>query len=315
MKEFKGFKKGVNLGGWLSQCNYSDERLNGFIVEDDFKKMASWGIDHVRLPYDYNIIEREDGSRKPEGFAHIDRAVKWAKENGLNIVLDLHKTAGFSFYEGDGQSGFFKDADLQERFYKIWEEMSTRYGNDEAIAFELLNEVTDPAYSDSWNRIIKTALTRIRKIAPDTYVLVGGYWNNSPDAVKDLEEPFDDKVIYNVHCYDPLFFTHQGALWVRELDHSLRFTYEQSEATKEYFLERFKEAYEKAKKYNTTIYCGEYGVIENATPEDSLKWYKAINAAFEELNIGRSAWTYRSMNFGLSDDRMSGVIDELVKYL
>ncbi len=112
-----------------------------------------------------------------------------------------------------------------------------------------------------------------------------------------------------------MFFTHQGSLWVRELDHSLRFTYEQSEATKEYFLERFKEAYEKAKKYNTTIYCGEYGVIENATPEDSLKWYKAINAAFEELNIGRSAWTYRSMNFGLSDDRMSGVIDELVKYL
>ena len=101
-------------------------------------------------------------------------------------------------------------------------------------------------------------------------MLVGGYWNNSPDAVKDLEEPFDDKVIYNVHCYDPLFFTHQGALWVRELDHSLRFTYEQSEATKEYFLERFKEAYEKAKKYNTTIYCGEYGVIENTTPEDSL---------------------------------------------
>ena len=22
MKDFKGFKKGVNLGGWLSQCDY-----------------------------------------------------------------------------------------------------------------------------------------------------------------------------------------------------------------------------------------------------------------------------------------------------
>jgi aryl-phospho-beta-D-glucosidase BglC (GH1 family) len=315
MKDFKGFKKGVDLGGWLSQCDYSDKRLNHFIEEEDFKKIASWGADHVRLPFDYNIIEEEDGTRKPEGFAHIDRAIKWAKENNLNIVLDLHKTAGFSFYFGEGQIGFFDDPALQERFYVLWEDMSKRYGNDPAIAFELLNEVTDQEYSDRWNKIIKTAIGRIRKIASDTVILVGGYWNNSPAAVKDLEAPYDDKVVYNIHCYDPLFFTHQGAMWIREMDHSLRFTYEESKATKEYFLGAFKEAYDKAVANNTTLYCGEYGVIENATPEDTLKWYKAINAAFEELNIGRSAWSYKSMNFGLSDKRMAGVIDELVKYL
>ena len=31
MREFKGFKKGVNLGGWLSQCgegNYTKERFD-----------------------------------------------------------------------------------------------------------------------------------------------------------------------------------------------------------------------------------------------------------------------------------------------
>lgn len=39
MREFTGYKKGVNLGGWLSQCgagNYTDERFNNFITEDDF---------------------------------------------------------------------------------------------------------------------------------------------------------------------------------------------------------------------------------------------------------------------------------------
>ncbi len=32
MKDF-GFYRGVGLGGWFSQCDYSDERLDHFITE------------------------------------------------------------------------------------------------------------------------------------------------------------------------------------------------------------------------------------------------------------------------------------------
>ena len=52
-----GFNKGINLGGWFSQCDYSEERLNNFIHEEDVTKIASWGFDHVRLPVDYNILQ------------------------------------------------------------------------------------------------------------------------------------------------------------------------------------------------------------------------------------------------------------------
>ena len=31
-----GFYRGVNLGGWMSQCDYSAERLDSFITEPDF---------------------------------------------------------------------------------------------------------------------------------------------------------------------------------------------------------------------------------------------------------------------------------------
>ena len=62
MKELKGFKKGVDLGGWFSQCDYSEDTLDNFITEADFVKIAEWGLDHVRLPIDYNILENEDGS-------------------------------------------------------------------------------------------------------------------------------------------------------------------------------------------------------------------------------------------------------------
>lgn len=315
MKKFTGFTKGVNLGGWLSQCDYSTERLESFITEEDFKRIASWGVDHVRLPIDYNIIQNDDGTVKESGFSYIDKALSLCGKYGLNTVIDLHKTIGYSFDKDEKENGFFDSVKYQERFYAFWAELARRYGNSDKIAFELLNEVTDKAFSEKWNEIAKECIKRIRMIAKDTVILVGGYWNNSIAAVKDLDPPYDDKVVYNFHCYDPMPFTHQGAHWVYNMDVSKSVDYGHSGADADKFKESFKEAFETAKKNNTVLYCGEYGVIDNASPEDTLKWYKDINEAFEYYGISRCAWSYKGMDFGLSDDRMKGVIDEVVKCL
>ena len=94
MLKNKGFYRGINLGGWLSQCDYSEDRLNNFITEPDFAKIASWRFDHVRIPIDYNVLENEDGSFMESGFARIDWALEMCRKYGLTTVLDLHKTAG-----------------------------------------------------------------------------------------------------------------------------------------------------------------------------------------------------------------------------
>ena len=70
-----------------------------------------------------------------------------------------------------------------------------------------------------------------------------------------------------------------------------------------------------AARYDVPLYCGEYGVIDCARPEDALVWFTLIHGAFEKYGIGRAAWSYREMDFGLSDARMDGVRDELVKVL
>lgn len=304
------------MGGWLSQCDYSEDRLNNFITEPDFEKIASWGLDHVRLPIDYNILENEDGTYKEDGFQCIERALEMAEKNGLHTVIDLHKTAGFSFDFGEKESGFFESEKFQERFYRLWEELAKRFGNrPDKAAFELLNEVTEQKFIDAWNRIAKECIKRIRVYAPETLILVGSYWNNSPEAVKDLEKPYDDKVIYNFHCYSPLEFTHQGAPWAQEIDQDARYRFEDVEITPELFERLFLPAIERAKSYGTTVYCGEYGVIDIVDPGDILKWYKVINSVFEKHNIARAAWSYKKMNFGLSDSRMDKVRDELIKYL
>ena len=316
MLKSMGFYKGVNLGGWLSQCDYSKERMDTFITESDFSKIASWGLDHVRIPIDYNVVQNNDGSIKKDGFNRIDTALSWCEKYNLNAVLDLHKTQGFFFHKDQNENGFFDDETLQERFYDLWTEFAKRYGKlNKNVAFELLNEVTEPKFIDAWNRISNECIKRIREFAPDTIVLVGSYHNNSADAVKDLAKPYDDKVIYNFHCYEPFKFTHQGAIWVDTLDINARVSFDESGADTEYFIRQFATALKSAKDNNTTLYCGEYGVIEVASPEDTLKWYKTINSVFEKYEISRSAWSYKQMDFGLSDPRLDSIRDELIKYL
>lgn len=312
----KGFCKGVNLGGWLSQCDYSEERMNHFITEPDFAVIASWGLDHVRIPVDYNVLEDDRGGYREEGFQRLENAIGHARKNGLNVVIDLHKTAGFSFDFGESESGFFENEAYQERFCRLWEELARHFGDrPDTVAFELLNEVTDKGYIGVWNQVSRRCIERIRAIAPDTMILVGSYWNNSPEAVKDLDAPYDDKVVYNFHCYSPMKFTHQGASWVRELPRDERHGFDELGITPQHFEEQFASALAKAREHGADVYCGEYGVIENATPEDTVKWFRAINSVFEKHGIARAAWSYRQMNFGLSDERLDGVRDELIRYL
>ena len=316
MKDF-GFYRGVNLGGWFSQCDYSRERLDHFIEEKDIETIAGWGLDHVRIPMDYNVLEQADGSLSQEGFDRIARAVGWCEKRGLKVVLDLHKTAGYSFDAAHGEGGFFQSAAYQERFYKLWEGLAERFNDPDRIAFELLNEVTDQAVIGEWNRIAAECIRRIRKTAPRSLILGGSYWNNSPDALKDLDLPADDRVIYNFHCYDPLDFTHQGATWIPDpaFDISRRVPFGEANITPEYFEGQFDSAIKTAAERGTTLYCGEYGVIEHATPEDTVRWFRTINEVFEKHRIARAAWSYREMNFGLSDARLDAVRDELVRYL
>ncbi|MBR6255283.1 MAG: cellulase family glycosylhydrolase [Clostridiales bacterium] len=342
MKTWKGYQKGINLGGWLSQCDDTEETYSTFINEEDIRIIKDWGMDHVRLPFDYELVEDKEGNPTESGYGHIQDAIDWCGKYGLNMILDLHKTLGYSFDDAHGESGFFDSEKLQNRFYTLWERIAERFGKySDRVAFEMLNEVTDKSYCDLWNKISYECIRRIRKYAPTIKILVGGYWNNSVDSVKDLAMPYDENIIYNFHCYEPLIFTHQGAPWIPTMDTSFRISIDEpyekmGEASgkylqqvttgfagfpkddtlsAKYFEKIFAEALQVAQERDVALYCGEYGVIDRVAPEDAVKWYKMINEVFTRYGIGRSAWNYKVMDFGISDARMDQVREELLKYL
>lgn len=342
MNKFKGFDRGVNLGGWLSQCldNYNDAHYSSFITEDDIRCIAGWGLDHVRLPVDYNVIQQDDGQFIESGFQYIDNCVRWCENSGLNMVLDIHKACGFVFDDASYCS-FFTDAAMQDLFVSLWEELARRYGNRENIAFELLNEVTNKEFAQPWNRILKRTIQAIRQIAPTTKIIVGGIFNSSIYGLTLMEAPYDENVVFTFHCYSPMVFTHQAAHWVATMPSDYRCSYPQpanemraSSAaifgndydaefiplgeemmSSRYFEELFQTALSVSKKYDVPLYCGEYGVIDLADAPSTLNWYKDMSAALRKYGIPRAAWSYKEMNFGLIDDHYSDILPEIIKLL
>ena len=335
MKQFTGYMHGVNLGGWFSQCDHTEDRYDHFITEEDFKEFSTWNLDHVRVPVDYNLVETNDGVYIEKGFERLAECIRLCRKYGLNMILDLHKTYGFSFDKGERENGFFEDEALQERFYRLWEQFAERFAKDkDMLAFELLNEVTDQSLSLIWNEIAEKCIIRIRAIDKDVKILVGSYWNNAVHAVKDLRKPHDENVIYNFHCYEPIMFTHQGAYWIDNMPHDYRCGFggtiqenidrtvallpdnahvfelcedKTQQIGADFFIKVFKEAVDKAEAEGTTLYCGEYGVIEHADREETIKWYKAIHEALDYYGIGRAAWSYKKMDFSLNERNMKVV--------
>lgn len=343
MREFKGFKKGINLGGWLSQCgeeNYNDEHYSTFITESDINRIAEMSVDHVRLPIDYNVVMTDDGRFIESGFGYIDNLIAMCRKKGLAVILDLHKTAGFVFDDASCCQ-FFSDEALQDMFVSLWLEFARRYGNAGDIAFELLNEITDPQTAQKWNEIAARTVKAIRTVSQSVRIIIGGIFNSSIYGLTLLDKPADENIVFTFHCYSPLIFTHQRAYWVASMPSDYHCAYPIPEKTLAseshrlfgtsyddefdfsnennisviYFERLFERAIAAAEKYNVPLYCGEYGVIDRADTESTVNWYRDIHAAFEKYDISRAAWTYKGKDYGLSDEHYNDIYPKLVELL
>ena len=325
MREFKGYQNGINFGGWLSQCDsYTKEHYDSFITEKDFEITSGRGYDHVRVPIDYELILNKYFDFIDSGFAYIDFAIDMCRKYHLNMVLDLHKTPGYSFDPFHNEKGLFESVKLQKVFFSIWEELAKRYSHDsDMLAFELLNEVTDIGYMDTWNTMSRITVDIIRKYSKDIKILIGGYNNNSIEALRAISNPYDDNIVYNFHFYEPLIFTHQGAYWIATMDTEFRcpfdMTYDEYEKyskrylcqayadfgkydpeekmSERFFADLMEDAIKVSEERNVALYCGEYGVIDRADGKEAQKWLKIFNSLMDRNGIGHAVWNYKKMDF------------------
>lgn len=336
MRKFKGYMAGVNLGGWISQ--YRDakkEHFDSFITEADIEQIAGWGMDHVRLPIDYMVLEDDKNPfiYREEGFSYVDSCIGWCERYNLNIILDLHRVPGYAFYSLSDNE-LFENEHMQKRYIRLWQEFAKRYlSYGDNLVFELLNEIVEPN-SDRWNQLIKKAVAGIREIDRERIIIIGGNHYNSVNTLHELDRIEDDNLVYTFHFYEPHIFTHQKAGWeplLKDIDEIMypsgndmyktylsktdkfknHYAFDKI-VDKEYLRRYLQPALDFAKERNCILYCGEYGVIEYAPIEGNLRWHKDFSELLIEYGIGRAVWNYKLMSFPMVDKDSAVINKELI---
>lgn len=333
---------GVNLGGWLSQYRAAIiEHFDTFITERDLEQIASWGIDHVRVPIDYPVFEDDasPGVYKEEGLQYLDQCVEWCQRRGLGMVLDLHHAPGYSFGTLE-QNSLFDDPQMQARFVAIWEMLARRYrsvGN--WLQLELLNEVVEPT-SARWNSLAHRTIAAIRAIDPERTIVFGGNRYNAIEQLAQIDVlPDDEHIMYTFHFYKPMVLTHQRASWVpvlRDLTEPIDYPGDYTSIMQELqaqipeaerphlssplgVMDRsaletlVQPAVDFLTQTGKPLYCGEYGAIENAALASRINWHRDLVDILLGLGIGRAVWSYKEMNFPLADSSGRVVSEELVR--
>lgn len=245
---YENFKKGINIGGWLSQYELIasqplteesvKQHFETFITEEDIKRISSWQFDHIRLPLSgYLVYNRKRDCLDGLALEYIHRCVNWCSKYHLNMVLDLHDVPGNVYGAMEQIMPLLGNDVLQEQFIRIWELLAKEFLNTTGIIimFELLNEVSDAGgaypYGDvkgnnydfshkellPWNKLYKKCISRIQSIDPERWVLVGSNGQNSVVYLKELEIVDNPYVFYNFHYYEPQVFTHQQAGFSEEM--------------------------------------------------------------------------------------------------
>lgn len=237
---------GVNLGNWLNpegymfgfrdgQCN-SPRLINelvcqmvgpseakafwqtykeNYITREDIHYIASTGANTVRLPFHYKLFTHEDylGLNDPEeGFRMLDKAIRWCKQEGLYVVLDMHDCpggqTGDNIDDSYGYPYLFGSEEAQAQFVAIWERIARHYKSEPAVlGYELMNEPIAHYFEadlDSLNARLMPLYSRtmqaIRKIDKRHIILLGGaQWNGN---FKPLPAQVGDgNVLWACHRY------------------------------------------------------------------------------------------------------------------
>ncbi|WP_040950740.1 glycoside hydrolase family 5 protein [Gorillibacterium massiliense] len=342
---YSHYRAGVNLGGWLSQyfANLAGgDHFASFVTEADIAVIAGWGADHVRLPVDFDILENGDAplTYNEANLERIDRCLGWCEKHGLNVILDLHKGPGQVYGYVPEPNPMLNVEENRVRFLAIWTMLAERYkGIGNRLVFELVNEISD--FTDyQWNQLYVRAVEAIREVDGERVILVGGNDANSVLTLKELTLTDDPRVVYNFHHYDPLFFTHQLAAFsedILEYGRVIHYPGEMPEVQAylnkhpEYLHKLGRQAWEKNDKQlietylrhadhfmtytGNQLYCGEFGVIDQAQPEDAVRWVRDVVELLDARGIGRAYWSYKEMDFGLVDRNGRVVNEELIKVL
>lgn len=194
----------------------------------------------------------------------LDKVISQCRKAGIMVMIDMHRVPGGSENLGEIQSEarMFNSEELAAEFIEAWRRIAKRYrGNPVIYGYDLFNEPNQrrPCKLDYLTLQYKAALA-IREIDPDTPICIAASNWNGPRAFAFLHPLPLKNLIYNVHMYHPLRYTHQGVggSWNRKTWPGVFYGKKWDKTVMRNYLAPVREFQQ---KYGARIVMSEFGVI------------------------------------------------------
>jgi endoglucanase len=286
--------RGTNLGNWLEPEGYmfhlgetaqapreiedlsreliGPERAEAFwkqwreryITEADIDRIKAMGFNSVRVPIHWKLFADDNA----DGFRLLDRMVKWARKDGIYIIIDLHCApggqTGTNIDDSYGYPWLYLSPEAQRQTIEIWRRIAAHYSREPIVlGYDLLNEPIPHfpqlrRFDSDLEPLYRRMVAALREVDTHHLVILGGaQWDSN---FKVFGKPFDANVMYTFHKY----WTATDASVIRE------------------YLD-FRD------KYQVPIWLGESG-------ENKDEWIAAFVKTLEENHVGWCFWPYKKMD-------------------
>jgi endoglucanase len=320
-----GLARTINIGRWFGRdvpATYS--HYANYIQPSEARRIHGWGFNAVRLPINEPFLfvkTAQDSALDPVKLQLLDNAVKTLNDAGLAVIVDFHSKKRVQHE---------KSLPYRDRMVRFWTLLASHLANKtkpDLVYLELLNEPRFMRDTEGWNRFQGRLFAAVRKVAPKHTIIATSTKYSDPQTFLYLRPIKDDNVIYTLHTYDPIAFSHQGAAFLnpqlRKISglpwpapgecRAIANMYQSEIAAVDYindycssgwndekFAKYIDPALKWSKRYDVPLFVGEFGVRSVAAPEsDRMRWISMARAYFNRNGLSWALWSFDDC-YGLS---------------
>lgn len=319
--------RGFNILNYFSPRRYVHDPGLISATEQDFKWIADWGFDFVRIPmaypsylnYDPNsgrdITPEETVDFREEAVASVEQIVYLAHKYNLHVSLNLHRAPGFCINAGFHEPfNLWKDEAAQNAFYQHWDMWAKRFKHvsPEKLSFDLVNEpcfkedMNDqfsparPIPGELYRKVAMGCLEVIKKHNADRIVIADG--NDGGSLV--VPELTDLPLGQSCRGYYPHYISHYRASWVWKNPDDAPMPVWPGVIDGKRFdrevLEEFYRPWTDLVKQGVGVHCGECGCYKETPHDVFLAWFEDLLQILTSHQIGWALWNFRG-DFGVLD--------------
>lgn len=226
---------GWNVGNSLDSAgNLSGTQASAFetawgnpvTTPELIKAIKDAGFGAVRVPVTWYCNMDENGNVNAFWLDRVEEVVNYVLDEGMYAIINVHHDTG-----GSETAWLRADPTMYEtmsgRYEYLWKQIAERFADyDEKLLFESFNEILDSNFN--WNGSGAEeygTVNRLNQLFVDTIrstggrnavrnIIVNSYGASTAqsqiDGFKVPDDPAEDRLIAEMHCYDPWAFTSRG---------------------------------------------------------------------------------------------------------